>query len=1532
MTPCPTLDQLQHLLAETLPATDRTAIENHLGECSRCQQALETLAKGDSKSFIPGGSPRPHEFHPDFQPSLVNRIEEQLQNTPQPSDTNSRSLAEDSSNTTGLHGRFIKKEVLGKGGQGEVWLALDPELGRDVALKLMPSTSKGSPAIIAKFRHEAEVTGKLEHPNIVPIYEAGREQSDQTPYYVMRVLRDETLHAAILRFHQGPWTESGLRELLGRFIDVCQAVAYAHSRGVIHRDLKPQNVMLGQFGETLVVDWGLAKVIGRDEEHDSDDGEGTVDISAMDSDSATKTGSIKGTPKYMSPEQAAGRMQELGPPSDIYSLGAVLYCVLTGQAPFPGKSTSDILRRVQAGDFPRPREVVVQLVQSGEPEDVSPRTTSNSPTPNSPGANAARLAIPRPLEAICLRAMSLRPSDRYRTAAALAEDVQRWLADEPVSAWQEPVIVRAKRWVRHHQTLVTSAAAILLVAIVSLSALSIIVTGKNDDLAQSERRERTARGNAEEQERAAIAALALAETNAVEARRQQVLAEASAKTAREQSQLALNTLTSVIFDLQRAFQNVPGGAAVRQRLLATALEKLDQISTEFAAKAAVDRSTMIALHEMADTILQLGHSSPHAPREESRMNDDTPNDFPSTPTTQSAVLTAERLYRRAHEIAQQLAAANPNDAQTQRDLSFSLDNLGNMFLTLGRTGDALVHFQAKLKIDQALIEVDPKHLGNQGNLMRSLNNLGNVFLTLGRTDDALAQFQAYGKLCRVLADADPNDTQRQRNLSISFYKLGNVFLKIGRTDDALMQFQELLKRSRAAAEADPNDMQNQRGLAVSFNGLGDVFLKLGRSDDALAQYEALLKISRVMTEADPNDVEKQRDLGVSFQRLGAVLLKLGRTDDALVQLQASETISRMLAEADPNDAQKQHDLSSSFNNLGDIYLRLGRTNDALGQFQDGLKHCRALAESDPKNTENQRNLSMSFERLGDVLLQLGRTDDAISQFQAKLKIDQALVKADPKNSENQHNLATSLGHLGGVLLKLGRTAEALTQLQAYQQLCGVLAETDPTDAGKQRDLANSVGQLGDVFLKLGRTNDALMQYQAYEKRCRVLAEADPTDAQKQSYLSLSFDRLGDVFQALGRNDDALTQFQDGLKIRRVLAEADPNDAMKQKNLSVSFSKLGDLFLKLSRTDDALAQYEALVKNCHVLAEADPNNVTKQRDLSLSFVRLGDVFLKLDRTKDALAQFQAYEKLCRVLVNSDPNDALKQRELSVSLERLGDVFLTLGRTEDALTQFQEYEKLCRYLADVDPNDAQIQRDLSLSFNKLGDVFLTLGRTADALSQFQELLKRRRATAEADPNDAQKQHDLMYSHYKLGEVYVQTGQFDQAREWYVQGVAVLDGMIAKGQSTKLSQQGKEFLEQRRQFCTVAKLATGDWDALLKADAKVLPQLLILRATEMLKRGELVHAVQAGDRLRELTPKDKNNLYNAACVYARCAEFVTKDKPDPTDAEQAGRQKFLNLAIDCLKESLAAGWDDFDHLRKDEDLTPLRSLPEFQMLFPK
>jgi serine/threonine protein kinase len=348
--------------------------------------------------------------------------------------------------------RFRVLRPHAKGGLGQVYVARDQELGRTVALKEILLRHADNPSMRSRFVLEAEINGNLEHPGIVPVYGLGT-YPDGRPFYAMRFIQGDSLKDAIERFHAESPNLSPtdrtlrLRQLLGRFVDVCDAIAYAHSRGVLHRDLKPANVMLGKYGETLVVDWGLAKTLGRSEGL-SGDSDSTIEDTLIppsgDSRDATVAGQAMGTPGFMSPEQAQGLHDQLGPTTDVYSLGATLYCLLTGRAPVTG---GDVLARVIRGDIPAP-----QLINP---------------------------SVPLALEAVCLKAMALKPEDRYPSPRALADDVERWLADSPVSAYRDPPLAQLARWVRRNSRFAIASAILTITAIVALSLDDLGFSGVN---------------------------------------------------------------------------------------------------------------------------------------------------------------------------------------------------------------------------------------------------------------------------------------------------------------------------------------------------------------------------------------------------------------------------------------------------------------------------------------------------------------------------------------------------------------------------------------------------------------------------------------------------------------------------------------------------------------------------------------------------------------------------------------------------------------------------------------------------------------------------------------------------------------------------------------------------------------------------------------------------------------------------------------------------------------------------------------------
>jgi WD40 repeat protein/serine/threonine protein kinase len=375
-----------------------------------------------------------------------------------------------SRNASGLRYRILRPHA--RGGLGEVFVALDQELHREVALKEIKEERAHDSVSRSRFLLEAEITGGLEHPGIVPVYGLG-QYADGRPFYAMRFIKGDNLKEAIRRFHEAetPGRDPGerslaLRDLLRRFVDVCNAVAYAHSRGVLHRDLKPGNIMLGKYGETLIVDWGLAKSVGRSDQTRTAE-ESTWQPSSGSDWAATVMGTVIGTPAYMSPEQAAGRLDLLGPASDIYSLGATLYALLTGTAPFDELDKGELLQQVQRGAWRPPRQV----------------------KPNTPLA----------LDAICRKAMALRPEVRYATALALAADVEHCLADEPVTAYREPWMVLAARWGRRHKPVVAGTAGLLMAALAALAISTVLLrqeqrrTQEQRDQAVSKSQEATER-------------------------------------------------------------------------------------------------------------------------------------------------------------------------------------------------------------------------------------------------------------------------------------------------------------------------------------------------------------------------------------------------------------------------------------------------------------------------------------------------------------------------------------------------------------------------------------------------------------------------------------------------------------------------------------------------------------------------------------------------------------------------------------------------------------------------------------------------------------------------------------------------------------------------------------------------------------------------------------------------------------------------------------------------------------------------------
>ena len=300
--------------------------------------------------------------------------------------------------------RFQRVRKLATGGIGEVWVARDEKLGRSVVIKEMNSLAKENSLAWDRFQREAEITGLLEHPNIVPLYTFGVDRRTGEPFYAMRFVGQRNLANAIEEHHDrieaGHAERLSLHRLLNIFLDICQALAYAHSRGVIHRDLKPENIAIDNFGQVIVLDWGLAKVLDESElALKLNDNCCMTDSSLMH----TAHGEVIGTPVYMSPEQASGQVDLIDTRTDVYGLGGILFAMLTGKAPHAGFANDE---------------------SSGFTEVITRIADASTPAPSD------FAEVSTELEAICVRALSRKRHLRFDSAAELAEAVEQWMVGQ----------------------------------------------------------------------------------------------------------------------------------------------------------------------------------------------------------------------------------------------------------------------------------------------------------------------------------------------------------------------------------------------------------------------------------------------------------------------------------------------------------------------------------------------------------------------------------------------------------------------------------------------------------------------------------------------------------------------------------------------------------------------------------------------------------------------------------------------------------------------------------------------------------------------------------------------------------------------------------------------------------------------------------------------------------------------------------------------------------------------------------------------
>jgi serine/threonine protein kinase len=919
--------------------------------------------------------------------------------------------------------RYTLMHLHAKGGMGRVWLARDAALGRQVAIKELRPDQACNSIIFSRFLYEAKITAQLEHPGIVPIYELGE---GTVPYYTMRFLRGHTLSETARTYHKmrarGEASSIGMMELLSAFVGVCHAVAYAHSRGIIHRDLKGQNVVLGDFGEVMVLDWGLAKRIRQDPQGVGQDqassgtslakpladlGQGTVGIGALDlneiddvsrapshnphsgrvssdgpddgsklqvnpssngdanhprrggsasshqpqrESGAGPTGTIQGqllgTPSYMAPEQAQGRHNVVDERSDVYGLGAILYEVLTGRPPFTASKSSEIVRKVCQEAITPPRQIIA--------------TTAPA------------------LEAICLRALQKAPEARYGSAAELAQEVQRWQADEPVLAYAAPWFSRVLRWARRHRTIVSTAAGLLLAASIFLSVGFALVTRERNE------------------------------------------AEAQGRQARHAVHM-LAKVAEIGFDDQLD--------PLQKEFLGGALSYYEQFTSRVADDPAVRQEHGRVYQQMGDIQRKLGRLS------ESRQ-----------------------AYLKAIEVLQPLVHNSRAGPETEQVLARTRTLLGDLLVRSGADKEqSQALYRQALATQETLASAPAATTDDQLRLGQTLKSQGDLF----RLDGQLAQAgMIYDKALTVLARAhavDPKQSEVRNELAMVTDARGWVYRDLGDVKKAEQAYQHAVTLLEDLVKEFPTVPRHRESLARAYNSLGLIEASTGRLADAEIHLRGELPLAERLAQDFGDRPEYQRVLARTLMNLGNLLSSQNRVNDAEPILRRAIDVNSAITAKDSQDVQIRLDLARCHNNLGEFLRQHGDPNQAVASFLKARSINEALVKAFPDKPRYRAVLASCLANLALVwvVVDPAKLEET---YHAAISIYEKLVTDYPDNVGYRLELASCLQNQGSVLANQGKPEQA----EAIYKKALAMLETQETSAQSSKSLRVQAGLLNNL--------------------------------------------------------------------------------------------------------------------------------------------------------------------------------------------------------------------------------------------------------------------------------------------------------------------------------------------------------------------------------------------------------------------------------------------------------------------------------------
>ena len=921
-------------------------------------------------------------------------------------------------------GRYRIEQEIGRGGMGVICEAEERTLRRPVAMKVL--LDSGSERSQYRFIEEARITGQLEHPSIVPVHDLCVDAEGRI-FYTMKLIKGQTLAEILRRLNAGAAQsieQHDLATLLTIYQKVCDAVAFAHSKGVIHRDLKPDNIMVGDFGEVVVMDWGLAKVLPRHTSSSSAEtapaevlppealsstSEFAATIAADDSSpikseplprpsaprsdasaeervrslreedthfAASIVGEVIGTPAFMAPEQARGEVSTLDERADIYALGAILYTILTLRPPVElcDEDVQELKRRRQAGKPLGPsfwRSIqprIVDKVRQGEVALLfrAPANRSGKPLkklPHLPDGTAPESLVP-----VVLKAMHLRREVRYETVKALQAEVAAYQSGfatsvEGAGAWKHFVL-----FVRRHRGIsIATATGLLLIACVS-AAFTWQVIAERD-------RTRRERDRAEAGESKARDQTELARAN-----------QQKAEEARNNALAAKHDAESLVHYLQYDVSDI--------------LENVGRL-------------------RMVESITQqvLGYCLKHPP--------------------EKGEIDAVHTHLRAHE----------------QD--------GLLRLAKGDSAGALDAFKIANEHAAKLIELRGDEADWEDTARVSYFDLGLVHDARGEFDSAIELFAQAADIQRRLLAKNGAPRDWRRSLSYTCNKQGDVHRARKDFAEATQCYREAETIRRELVATEEDDSLAQSELGASLCRIGDVHLANAALDQAKRAFDEEKAIAEKLARKDPYNPRWQRELALALNRLGDVA---GERDDfrgAADSYLAEQKLLDGLTQSDPDNVLWLSQYASSLMDLSAIHASQGQFDQALLIANRAREKAEAVTAKDKNNITWQRELVPCLDQLADLLLARGQAERALEQYDRESAIVGELVAKDPQNVAWRIELASVCQSQARAVLKMtapDRAARAEAFIRKGLESCALAAAVD-AKSKPVRDLERSLQEM-----------------------------------------------------------------------------------------------------------------------------------------------------------------------------------------------------------------------------------------------------------------------------------------------------------------------------------------------------------------------------------------------------------------------------------------------------------------------------------------